>query len=82
MGQRRVRPRRLPIYSGDHRGRWNACSTCHVSQGNFSEFSCFGCHPHDDESETTEHHEEEDVDGYSYDSAACYACHPHGEADD
>lgn len=72
----------FPIYSGDHRGKWDACSTCHVSPGDFSDFSCFGCHPHDDEEETTQHHEEEDVDGYSYDSGACYACHPNGEEED
>lgn len=68
----------FPIYSGAHRGRWDGCSTCHISPGEFWEFSCFGCHPHNDEQATTRHHEDENVEGYSYDSAACYACHPNG----
>ena len=70
----------FPIYSGRHRGRWDACSTCHITPADFSDFSCFGCHPHSDEQETTSDHD--DVDGFQYHSVACYACHPQGEADD
>jgi hypothetical protein len=69
----------FPIYSGRHRNRWDACSTCHTNPSNYSEFTCFSCHPHSDESRTRRDHE--GVGGFSYDSAACYACHPTGEED-
>ena len=68
----------FPIDSGVHAGRWDACSTCHVNPSNYSQFTCFGCHPHSDESGTAADHSE--VGGYVYDSSACYACHPQGRA--
>jgi hypothetical protein len=68
----------FPIYSGEHRNRWDACSTCHVVPGDFDKFSCLGCHPHDDETDTEGEHD--GVLGFRYDSDACYACHPRGKA--
>lgn len=70
----------FPIYSGRHRNLWNDCSTCHIAPGDFSQFSCLGCHPHSDQAETTDHHRE--VPGFVYRSQDCYRCHPRGEADD
>jgi len=70
----------FPIYSGVHRGRWDACSDCHFDPSDYSEFTCFNCHNHNQERIDGIH--EGEVDGYVYDSNACYACHPDGRADD
>ena len=70
----------FPLESGRHAGRWDSCSTCHTNPGNYSEFTCFGCHPHSDREKTDGDHRDEG--GYSYDSLRCYACHPRGEAED
>ena len=65
----------FPIFSGRHRGVWSSCSTCHVTAGSFSEFSCFlGCHTHANSTEVANQHT--GVSGYSYTSSACYGCHP------
>jgi len=65
----------FPINSGAHRGRWSACTDCHVSAGNYSVFSCYlGCHTHADQASVTSAHA--GVSGFVYDSPACYACHP------
>lgn len=66
----------FPIYSGRHAGLWSNCSTCHTNSGSFAQFTCFSCHPHDDQTGTDSHHT--GVSGYRYDSQACYACHPRG----
>lgn len=66
----------FPIYSGPHAGRWANCATCHISPNDYSQFTCFSCHPHDDRTETDGHHQS--VSGYAYDSRACYTCHPRG----
>ena len=63
----------FPIYSGAHRGRWNACSTCHVNPSDYRQFDCLSCHT---ASRTTPDHS--GVSGYSYDSQSCYRCHPRG----
>lgn len=68
----------FPIQSGKHQGGWTGCPTCHVNPADFTEFSCFGCHPHDQSRMDPRHAE---VPGYAYDSDLCYACHPRGEAD-
>jgi predicted CXXCH cytochrome family protein len=68
----------FPIYSGRHRGLWNNCATCHNVPNNFSQFTCFSCHPHDDKAGTDSHHTS--VSGYQYTSPACYSCHPRGNA--
>lgn len=67
----------FPINSGPHKGKWTACSDCHINPSNYSEFSCtLGCHEHGDEGRMAEKHQE--VPGYSFDSRACYNCHPRG----
>ncbi len=66
----------FPIYSGSHNNRWNRCSECHTTSGNYAAFSCLGCHA---QTETNNRHR--NVNGYSYDSAACYRCHPTGRGD-
>jgi hypothetical protein len=65
----------FPIASGRH-SNWNACSDCHTNAANYADFSCFGCHPHDDQVETDGHHQGQN--GYAYLSSACYNCHPRG----
>jgi len=69
----------FPIYSGKHQGRWSRCSDCHTNSNNYSEFSCFGCHPHSDRQKTDGDHQ--GIAGYRYDSIACYQCHPRGRAE-
>jgi hypothetical protein len=67
----------FPIYSGKHEGEWTTCSECHTNSNNYSVFSCLGCHPHSNQSQTNADHN--GVSGYQYLSSACYACHPDGE---
>jgi hypothetical protein len=67
----------FPIFSGRHRGDWTACSDCHTTPNNFSQFSCIDCHRHDDPQESARQHEGES--GYLYESEACYNCHPQGD---
>lgn len=71
-------PGDFPIFSGTHAGEWGACADCHVDPGDFSSFSCFGCHKHNQADMDEEH---EDVDFYSYNSYACQNCHPMGTAE-
>lgn len=75
----------FPIYSGEHRGKWdNDCSKCHINPNDFQQFSCGlngVCHEHR-QSKMDSEHQEEGVSGYVYDSQACYGCHPRGEGDD
>jgi hypothetical protein len=66
----------FPIYSGTHAGRWSSCTTCHNVPASYLQFTCFSCHPHDDQAGTDSHHT--GVPTYTYDSAACYRCHPRG----
>ncbi len=68
----------FPIYSGRHRGEWNACSDCHDTPGDFSRFTCLSCHPHSDRAKTDGDHRGES--GYQYQSSACYSCHPRGNS--
>ncbi|MCF6269185.1 MAG: hypothetical protein L3J41_05725 [Melioribacteraceae bacterium] len=68
----------FPIYSGEHSGEWDECSDCHTNQNNYAEFSCIGCHDHNQSEMDSEH---SGVDGYVYDSYACFACHPTGHDD-
>ncbi len=65
----------FPIYSGKHKDKWDQCSDCHTSPGNFTVFSCTICHT---SGQTNNHHQ--GVQGYQYLSSACYACHPNGSA--
>ncbi len=68
----------FPIYSGEHRGKWDACSDCHTNPNNYADFNCLNCHPHSDRAETDDDHDE--VSGYQYDSRSCYQCHPRGDS--
>lgn len=66
----------FPIYSGEHRNKWNSCSDCHTNPSNYAIFSCIDCHEHR-QSRMDEKHE--GIAGYVYQSEACFACHPTGE---
>ena len=61
-----------------HQGKWGGCSTCHVDSSDYTNFSCFACHPHFQDRMDDQH---SGMSGYAYDSDRCYACHPAGEAD-
>lgn len=63
----------FPIYSGKHRGEWNACVDCHTDPNNYADFTCFTCHK---SSSTNDDHR--GVSGYTYESNACLRCHPDG----
>ena len=70
----------FPIYTGDHKGEWENCTTCHFNNGNYTTFSCFlNCHEHNQSETDSKHHE---VSGYRYDSNACYSCHRNGKGED
>jgi hypothetical protein len=69
----------FPIYSGEHRGIWSDCQTCHTDPSNYQTFSCIDCHEHNQSSMDSEH---DDVGGYVYQSTSCYSCHPDGRAED
>ena len=66
----------FPIYSGNHRNKWDNCSICHINPSNYTQFSCFNCHTHNQNKMNQKHSE---VDGYVYNSYACYDCHPNGD---
>lgn len=66
----------FPIYSGDHRNKWDNCNTCHINPANYTDFSCFNCHKHNQNSMNQKHSE---VNGYIYNSYACYDCYPNGD---
>ncbi|MEI7500225.1 MAG: hypothetical protein WCK84_07215 [Bacteroidota bacterium] len=67
----------FPIYSGKHKGEWNACTDCHPNSGNYAVFTCTtSCHP-----QSTMNSEHQGVSGYTYNSAACLSCHPKGNGD-
>jgi len=63
----------FPIDSGAHAG--TDCNACHGAFDSFLEFSCIGCHEHD-QAETDPRHAA--VAGYAYGPQTCYACHPDG----
>ena len=63
----------FPIYSGKHKGKWDQCTDCHTTPGNYQAFSCTVCHTNP---QTNNHHN--GVNGYSYSSPACLSCHPNG----
>ncbi len=69
--------RYFPIDRGKHRPFWDTCSDCHPNPTAYRDFSCFGCHPHDDQGKTDGDHSE--VSGYFYLSPECLRCHPEGE---
>lgn len=63
----------FPIYSGDHRGKWSSCATCHINANDYNQFYCFSCHEHNKADMDDRHRGKS---GYLYDSRACYSCHP------
>lgn len=66
----------FPIYSGEHKGKWDNCSDCHEVPGNYSVFTCISCHEHNQQKMNDEH---QGVQGYIYESSACLSCHPDGK---
>ena len=69
----------FPIFTGEHAPRWSTCATCHTDRDDFSNFTCFLCHAHDQVPMDKKH---EDEDGYAYVPSACITCHPAGEVVD
>jgi hypothetical protein len=63
----------FPIYSGAHRNF--DCTQCHLTNTNYSAFSCTHCHAHRQSAMNSRH---SGVGGYSWQSNACYHCHPNG----
>lgn len=55
----------FPIYSGRHKGQWNACTDCHDNVANYALFNCKTCH-------SNVH------SGKNYTNTQCYSCHPRG----
>jgi len=68
----------FPIFSEDHRNKWSGCNTCHIEPTDFSVFTCFECHKHNQTSMDEEH---EGRSGYVYSSPTCLSCHPNGSGD-
>lgn len=54
----------FPIFSGKHKNKWDQCTDCHTTAGNYMEFNCIICH--DDA-----HHQDQGNIG-------CFECHPKG----
>jgi len=69
----------FPIYSGKHKGTWNACTICHTNASSYTQFSCLNCHEHNKASMDSKH---QGRSGYAYNSSNCLSCHPRGKADD
>ncbi|MFC1661185.1 cytochrome c3 family protein [Gemmatimonadota bacterium] len=67
----------FPIFSGKHREEWTSCSTCHSDPDDYSVFTCFNCHKHN-QTDMDEDHSE--VSGYVYKSPNCLSCHPRGNS--
>ncbi|RMD95539.1 MAG: hypothetical protein D6813_00165 [Calditrichaeota bacterium] len=65
----------FPIFSGSHSGVWNDCKTCHQEPANFSQFTCFSCHEHNQAKMDDKHR---GIPGYVFESSACLDCHPSG----
>ncbi len=63
----------FPITTGPHA---TDCNTCHGPFPSFAQFSCFGCHGHEDQNLMGELHL--GVPTYAYQSQACYTCHSDG----
>lgn len=66
----------FPIFSGEHRGKWDACQDCHTT-GVYSTFTCSRCHAR---GEMDDKHSDEP--GYAYDPILCLSCHPRGDKEE
>lgn len=64
----------FPIASGDHAEP--DCNRCHGEFDTFQQFSCIGCHEHD-QAPTDAHHP--GLTDYVYNQTSCLTCHPRGE---
>ena len=69
----------FPVFSGEHRGKWDECSDCHTQPANYGIFECTVCHEHNRSEMDNKHHE---VSGYIYNSINCLICHPNGDEND
>ncbi len=66
----------FPIFSGKHRGKWDACADCHTKPQQRSFFTCLeGCHKHSLSKMNKKH---KGRNGYSPDGPSCINCHPDG----
>jgi len=66
----------FPINSGKHEG--TDCNKCHGDFDTFKDFTCIGCHVHE-QAETDPQHTA--VPDYVYNGTSCLTCHPRGTAD-
>jgi hypothetical protein len=66
----------FPIYSGEHRGKWDGCRDCHTT-GSYTEFTCATCHSRGEMDD-----EHDDEDGYAFEPQLCLSCHPRGDKED
>jgi hypothetical protein len=55
------------------------CADCHTDPADRKQFSCVGCHVHDQAATEPRHGF---VTGYRHESSACLMCHPQGQAGD
>ncbi len=69
----------FPIYSGRHKGKWDACSDCHTSPTNYAQFACYGA-CHNVSSVDRDHTGVRNYVQGAGNSAQCYSCHPTGRA--
>jgi len=65
----------FPINSGAHAAA--ECNSCHGGGNSFKDFSCVGCHEHDQSVIDPGH---AGVPNYNYSGTSCYSCHPDGKA--
>ncbi len=68
----------FPIYSGKHNLQWSLCSDCHNNSSNYAQFTCTGCHAHNQQDMDSKH---SGIGGYVYNSTFCLACHPTGSTE-
>ncbi|MCA9514438.1 MAG: hypothetical protein KC635_05810, partial [Myxococcales bacterium] len=78
--------RLFPITSGRHRNF--GCADCHADAGDYSVFTCTGCHTGEHEISRMNRKHQGEVSGYQSTldqygvERGCYHCHPDGRADD
>ena len=65
----------FPIYSGNHKGKWDRCTDCHTAN-TYKTFSCTNCHEHAQSDSDSQH---KGINGYSFQSVSCFSCHPQGD---
>jgi hypothetical protein len=69
----------FPIYSGNHRGKWQNCTDCHTSATDYTQatLTCMSgsCHPKAQTDNISDH---KGNSKYQYAATACLSCHPRG----